>query len=139
MQAYTIVQVSKILKIPYHTVTRLINLGYLPSFNKGIAQKWVPAEAITEYQKSHTTLPKLPHVRHYGVTTCAKVGSPEYKRQRLLAAQELASMRGGVCLSVEYELKLKWQCAQAHQWLASMAVVKRGTWCKECACKVSLA
>ena len=59
--------------------------------------------------------------------------------QRLLAAQELASMREGVCLSVEYELKLKWQCAQAHQWLASMAVVKRGTWCKECACKVSLA
>jgi len=50
----------------------------------------------------------------------------------------IAEKRGGKCLSSEYvnkETKLKWQCAEGHQWEANPASIKRGSWCSACAGK----
>jgi hypothetical protein len=50
--------------------------------------------------------------------------------------KQVASRRGGRCLSNEYinsKAKLLWQCAEGHQWKASPNHVKRGSWCPECA------
>ena len=48
---------------------------------------------------------------------------------------ELASKRGGRCLSTEYKsssTKLLWQCSKGHQWKATPNSIKRGSWCREC-------
>jgi hypothetical protein len=50
--------------------------------------------------------------------------------------QEIARSRHGACLSKIYvncHEKLKWRCAQGHEWEARPAVVKHGSWCPECA------
>lgn len=50
--------------------------------------------------------------------------------------QELASSRGGQCLSTEYvdtKTKLKWECAFGHEWEATPRLLKAGHWCPECA------
>ena len=50
--------------------------------------------------------------------------------------QELASSRGGQCLSTEYvdtKTKLKWKCAFGHEWEATPRLLKAGHWCPECA------
>ncbi|MCP4371590.1 MAG: hypothetical protein GY797_26235 [Deltaproteobacteria bacterium] len=52
--------------------------------------------------------------------------------------QVVAKQRGGKCLSDTYEnnqTKLLWECAAKHQWRATPAHVKHGTWCKICADK----
>jgi len=49
--------------------------------------------------------------------------------------QRLAAERGGQCLSTKYVntvTKLRWRCAEGHQWLAKPNNVHR-TWCPECA------
>ncbi len=50
--------------------------------------------------------------------------------------QELASSRGGQCLSTEYvdtKTKLKWKCAFGHEWEATSRLLKAGHWCPGCA------
>ena len=54
----------------------------------------------------------------------------------LKVAQEIASTRGGECLSTTYHNNrrhLKWRCSKGHEWKASLTGVKdRGTWCSCC-------
>jgi hypothetical protein len=50
--------------------------------------------------------------------------------------REIASFRGGLCLSPEYQntdIKLEWQCKNGHVWWALPSSVKKGHWCAECA------
>lgn len=51
--------------------------------------------------------------------------------------RDIATSRGGVCISEVYVnggTKLKWCCAQGHEWLATPDNVKnRRTWCPVCA------
>ena len=51
-------------------------------------------------------------------------------------AKELASDRGGVCLSETCEslsTKLRWRCFAGHEWCASLRSVKvAGSWCRAC-------
>lgn len=50
----------------------------------------------------------------------------------------LAESRGGECLSPEYvtsATKLRWCCAEGHEWEAIPSSVKRGRWCPVCAVK----
>ena len=50
--------------------------------------------------------------------------------------QEIAQQRGGKCLSSTYvngSTKLKWRCAEGHEWEAKPMFVKAGTWCPACA------
>ena len=47
----------------------------------------------------------------------------------------IAKERGGQCLSGEYvnsQTKLKWQCANGHEWEAIPSSIKKGSWCGEC-------
>lgn len=51
-------------------------------------------------------------------------------------ARSIAQSRGGACLSLEYRANnkhLEWQCANGHRWQATLADLKKGTWCPECA------
>ena len=50
--------------------------------------------------------------------------------------QEIAKKKGGQCLSERYingHTNLTWQCKKGHQWDATPANVKRGSWCPACA------
>jgi hypothetical protein len=57
-------------------------------------------------------------------------------------AHEVAAKKGGKCLSTEYHRdkdKLLWECADGHQWWATLITVRgntrkpNGTWCPTCA------
>jgi len=51
---------------------------------------------------------------------------------------EIASQRGGKCLSTEYidtGTKLLFECAEKHQWLATPSHIKHGEWCRICSFK----
>ena len=50
--------------------------------------------------------------------------------------RHIAAAHGGVCLSEAYvnnRTRLRWRCAEGHEWSALPAAVKRGQWCKRCA------
>ncbi len=54
----------------------------------------------------------------------------------IAAMNEVASSRGGLCLSTEYlgsKIKLTWQCSRGHLWTAMPVSVLHGTWCPVCA------
>ena len=49
--------------------------------------------------------------------------------------RDLAQSRGGKCLSEQYinsTTKLRWRCAEGHEWNAIPLNVKRGSWCPIC-------
>jgi hypothetical protein len=50
--------------------------------------------------------------------------------------KKLAEEKGGRCLSESYEnveSKLRWECAEGHQWEAIPSNIKSGHWCPVCA------
>jgi hypothetical protein len=50
-------------------------------------------------------------------------------------AQAVATNNGGRCLSTHYQNsldRLHWRCSAGHTWLASLADVRRGYWCRAC-------
>ncbi len=60
----------------------------------------------------------------------------EHQREWHALFQALARSHGGACLSTEYrnsEGKLRWRCAEGHEWDAQAVSVKRGNWCRSCA------
>jgi len=55
--------------------------------------------------------------------------------------QKVAKERGGECLSEVYvnsRTKLRWRCADGHEWKARPHNIKRGQWCPVCAGKKRL-
>ena len=49
---------------------------------------------------------------------------------------EIASERGGICLSVHYETahhKYEWRCKYGHEWSSSYSSISVGSWCPNCA------
>jgi thiol-disulfide isomerase/thioredoxin len=57
-------------------------------------------------------------------------------RLTLQELDEEANRRGGRCLSTTYvnvERRLRWKCAVAHEWDATAASIRRGSWCPHCA------
>jgi hypothetical protein len=56
-------------------------------------------------------------------------------RLSLSAMAAIAASRGGRCLSTEYvnvETALLWKCEAGHQWKATTASVRGGSWCPLC-------
>lgn len=56
------------------------------------------------------------------------------------AMQQLAEQRGGVCLSTDYvnnNTKLRWRCAEGHEWEAVPGSIQQGSWCPNCAGRLS--
>ena len=60
----------------------------------------------------------------------------------LKVAQDLASARGGTCISARYvnnKKCLRWRCGKGHEWSASLDSVKnQNSWCPHCAGKAPL-
>jgi len=69
---------------------------------------------------------------------CPKCGDISMAQKQKLTIEEMqviAESRGGKCLSSEYvsaHTKLQWECAEGHQWAATPAHIKTGTWCPDC-------
>jgi len=58
------------------------------------------------------------------------------KRWTLNDMHVLANSKGGKCLSTFYKTisaRLQWECQKEHDWFATGASVKRGSWCPACA------
>lgn len=49
--------------------------------------------------------------------------------------QTIAAENGGECLSHEYvgnQVKLSWRCGRGHEWEATPASIRQGSWCPVC-------
>jgi hypothetical protein len=58
------------------------------------------------------------------------------KRKTIKDMKLLASKNGGRCLSSKYvnsNTKLLWECNKKHQWSTIPSLIRRGSWCPECA------
>lgn len=58
------------------------------------------------------------------------------KKLTLAEMKTIAQERGGLCMSEKYQhskTKLRWRCAEGHEWEAVPTSVKSGSWCKQCA------
>lgn len=66
---------------------------------------------------------------------CAGRFSPNDALRNL---REIAYAKGGSCLSDQYiegRLKLRWRCAEGHEWDAAPNNIRGGSWCPVCAKK----
>ncbi len=70
---------------------------------------------------------------------CASKSTAESNRLTIQMMQDLATERGGKCLSDSYVnaiTKLRWRCgACGHEWEAAPTVIRRGGWCHQCSVK----
>lgn len=69
---------------------------------------------------------------------CAGKQRGDRRRTGIETLRSFAVARGGSCLSRDYEQsnqKLRWRCAEGHEWTAIWSAVKTGGWCPECANK----
>merc|ERR1711879_801354 len=92
--------------------------------------------------KGHEWWAKLDHVKN------SKSWCPECLKLTIADAHEIAGVRGGECLSEVYQnkrSKLRWRCAEGHEWEASLCSVKnQNSWCPDClyknerACRATL-
>jgi len=49
--------------------------------------------------------------------------------------QAFAKAKGGVCLSINYgnaKSRLRWRCANGHEWETQASVILGGHWCPQC-------
>lgn len=70
---------------------------------------------------------------------CGNHRQGRQKAKSIETARELAHAKGGECLSSEYrnnQTKLRWRCAEGHEWQAIPASIQRGTWCPICSGKL---
>lgn len=61
---------------------------------------------------------------------------PPRKTLNIDVLRDLASSKGGFCLSKDYigtRGKYKWKCDKGHEWESLYSVIKRSSWCPECA------
>lgn len=66
---------------------------------------------------------------------CATYINSQKLKHNIEKLKKIAEERGGKCLSESYingHQKLIWQCKLGHQWEASTASVKSGSWCPKC-------
>ena len=67
---------------------------------------------------------------------CARVARRSSTWLTIKDMQDLASKRGGRCLSEHYKgsrEKLLWECSKGHKWEALHSGIRRGSWCPNCA------
>ena len=57
-------------------------------------------------------------------------------RYNLKDCLNIAQLRKGDCLSTEYKsttTQMIWKCEKEHQWSTTFKIIKKGSWCPECA------
>jgi hypothetical protein len=108
----------------------------------------------TEYTGAHSKLDfrcakghsfsSSPANMWHGKTWCKKCSAANSRNQFmsgrnfLAELQEIARQRGGAVLSPEYirsDVKLRFACADGHEWDSRPNDVRRGTWCPSCSNK----
>jgi len=93
----------------------------------------VPLSEIPEY------VFRLIHDRGLSYSMCnpaAVVVAQYIFPERLQKMQSWAKQRNGECLSLHYinsRSKLRWKCAEGHEWDAGPSAIKSGQWCPHCA------
>ena len=105
---------------------------------KCLSKKYVNAHTKLKWKcaKGHIWEAKPYSVKQIG-TWCPYCAG---QHQTIEEMQELAESRGGKCLSNEYinnQTKLKWQCAEGHEWEAISNCIKNGQWCPHCQILIS--
>jgi len=63
------------------------------------------------------------------------IDTEQYRVFRLESLKRVAAEHGGACLSTRYitgKTKLRWRCAEGHEWEALPNNVARGHWCMIC-------
>jgi hypothetical protein len=69
---------------------------------------------------------------------CPKCGDMRAAKKRARSLgdiQRYAASRGGECLSVDYQnsqSRLRWRCAEGHEWISQANHVVAGHWCPRC-------
>lgn len=66
---------------------------------------------------------------------CGYESSANLRKKDAQIMHDIAKSRGGECLSEAYKnvnAKLRWRCANGHQWHATLSKVLRGSWCSVC-------
>ena len=72
---------------------------------------------------------------------CPKCGKQKLAKLFSLSIDDMratAKERGGECLSRSYKnnrSRLRWRCQKGHEWVATAANIRRGSWCPACAGK----
>jgi hypothetical protein len=77
------------------------------------------------------TIPNVIYKGHW-CPKCAASEREKARRLTLYEMQEIATSKGGRCLSEEYvnaNSNLLWECSKGHQWKAIPNSIKRGYWC----------
>jgi hypothetical protein len=127
----------------------------MPPSRENLTDNSTTLERLTLIAKKHggeclsencINIKQLAHFRcEYGHEWVTKASNVLYgswclycagKKHDLQEMREIATSRGGECLS-EYYLGMKnkhrWKCAHGHEWMtAPSGILHRGTWCPEC-------
>ncbi|MEP7171323.1 MAG: hypothetical protein ABI855_18285, partial [Bacteroidota bacterium] len=85
-------------------------------------------------EKGHTWDSGYAIVRQGG--WCVACTGNKTRKLTIEDAQQNALERGGKCLTGAYInalSPLKFQCSEGHQWVTSLKVVRKGSWCPQCA------
>jgi len=83
--------------------------------------------------KGHTWMAKYANIRRE--RWCPECNDEKNKKELLASYNRLANKKGGKCLSEKYlnnRSKLKWECANGHQWQATPVIIQSGRWCRQC-------
>ncbi len=77
------------------------------------------------------------HIKNHGswCPECGHKRTADKRRGSIEEMQKLAKSRGGKCLSKEYvnkKAKLRWRCAEGHEWETSPDNIQSGCWCSQC-------
>lgn len=66
---------------------------------------------------------------------CSVERNSKARSGSLVEQHQLAALRGGEFLEIEYlgsQIPQRWRCSKGHEWAATPASVKSGTWCRQC-------
>jgi len=100
----------------------LIEVPYFVDYEK------MPEYIVQECKKRNIVVPELTESLDYKLMNI-------YSPEKLKEMQELAKIKGGVCLSDRYinaKTKLRWRCKDGHIWENAPTNIKQGQWCAKC-------
>ncbi|MEO8087881.1 MAG: hypothetical protein ABI763_13740 [Bacteroidota bacterium] len=120
------------------TKATIEEMQVLATQNQGkcVSTEYVNTASKLEWQckEGHIWEAKPMHIKKGGwCPTCA--GKAKHTIEQM---QELATTKGGKCLSTEYinsYSNLKWQCDKGHQWEAMPTKIISGHWCTHYDCR----
>lgn len=99
-----------------------------------LSVEYINARTSLEFKcnKNHTWFAKPSDIK-FSKSWCPKCAGSY--RLTIDEMKEIGESRNGKCLSNIYHngnTKLKWECNNGHQWLATPIMIKSGTWCPIC-------